>query len=282
MSSKQQYCERCEQLKVILQTITHQTIVKYNYIEASEFFIKNKNNIDIVIVLSDLKSNNSFSFLSTIKKIHCDMPFLVISESNNQHFESRNYIQRPVNFKELLEKIYILCAVDHQSLDIIVEQICQNHIQKTNALTLSEDDLWSMISLLEDYEDIIGNIIYNKDTENINVKSIHSLLQTTYNIFYTFVDEEIKNAIEPFSIVLISFADTVINIPNNKIEDSDVQEIIMMLLEDILKFIEQTVDMKKYVHSQYLLDSFISNIEFLKSRCEISEAQEDMSELEFF
>jgi hypothetical protein len=58
--------------------------------------------------------------------------------------------------------------------------------------------------------------------------------------------------------------------------------ILVLVLEDILKFIEDTVKKEQYIHSQYLLDSFISNIDYLKVAFNLIKVEENEEQLEFF
>jgi hypothetical protein len=276
-------CKRFNKVKAILEKSSNKMVSISNYTEAYNFFLKNKEKIDIVLLLSNIQNIKAFSFISHMKKVSLDMPFLIIGEKSDKHFESINYIQKPVNFKELIEKIHFLCNIDYFAIDNLITQIDNEFAQEDNILRLSEDDLVDMTALIDDYETIIAEMLYNEEREKtVNAKDIHMLLQKTYNTFYTFIDEDIKDAIEPFSLILISFANTITNVSFRKDTSNDIYEVIMLLLEDILSFIETSIHSKCYIHSQYLLDSFISNIEYLKVKCGLTKEVEDEEQLEFF
>jgi response regulator RpfG family c-di-GMP phosphodiesterase len=280
---KNYLCKRFEQTKVLLQRAVNEISIFYDYESPYKFFLENQNSIDLILILSNIDNNKAFSFLSHIKKISLDIPFLIIGEKSTKHLEAMNYIQKPLNQKELLEKIHYLCVINHFVIDeFINESKVEFEVQRTT-LSLSKDDLLDISLLVDDYENIVAELLYSKDIEkSLSSKDIHTLLQRTYNTFYTFIDEDIKDAIEPFSIILISFANTMSKISFKEHGSKEAYEILVLVLEDILKFIEDTVKKEQYIHSQYLLDSFISNIDYLKVAFNLIKVEENEEQLEFF
>jgi hypothetical protein len=279
-------CHKFEQLNMLLDKVTNKTVVVEDYSLGYDYFVENKNAIDLIIVLININNIESFSLISKIKKVSLDIPFLLIGDSNQSNFDAVNFVKKPVMFKELIEKIYLLCSINYSEIDKIILETDQEFQNRQNSLSLHKDELAEISSLIEDYESHIGELLFNGDIrpELVDTRELHVLLQKTYNMFFTFIDDEIKDAMEPFSIVLISFANTISNVQFDENTTEDVYEVVMLLLEDVVKYIESTVIKGEYIHSQYLIDSFIANLQYLQQRCHIDSKnlQKEEEQLEFF
>jgi CheY-like chemotaxis protein len=287
-----QECSRLEQTSHFLEMAMGRVITVNNFSSAYEVFKENSKYFNLIILSTELEHASGFHFISNIKKIQKNIPYLFISNNKDselfksQGSTAKNFLLKPVNFKELLEKIYTLCLVNHKEIDDIIKDYDVNYKNAKDQLILSQEDLKEMEFLIDDFEILISEMICLSTKTvcyQVGMKEIHELLQKTYNIFYTFIDEDIKDAIEPFAIALLSFINCVDNIELESNSREDIFETIILLLEDTLKFIEDTVNREKYLHSQYLVDSFIANIDYLKLKSGmISTEENDLSELDFF
>jgi DNA-binding response OmpR family regulator len=285
-------CTRLEQTNNFLKSVVGNVILCDNYASAYEIFQQNARYFNLIILSTELSKESGFYFISNVKKLQRDTPFLFIStnaESEyflNQGCTAKNYLLKPVNFKELLEKIHTLCFVNHKEIDEIIKTYDKVYQSNKNRLALSDDDLKEIEFIIDDYEVLISEMICVSSKEscyNVSMNEVHQLLHKTYNVFYTFIDEDIKDAIEPFALAILSFINCVDNLEIKSNNRDTIFETMILLLEDILGFIEDTVRHKVYMHSQYLVDSFIANIDYLKVQSGMMNQEEDKhSQLDFF
>jgi hypothetical protein len=252
--------------------------------EATEMLNDYPDYFDIVIIFSTAFSTESFLFINRLKKINSNLEYINISEPHEVLSDYNHCMFEPVRSKQLLEKVYNLCIFDYKTLDTFLFDVEKEYKSQRTALEISEDDLIDMSDLIDDFENIISELIYDPsmNIEDIDFANANILLQRTYNVFYTFIDEDIKDAIEPFSIALLSFIDTVHSIEVSHHNSKLVLDGIVLILEDILRFIQNTVNTGHYIHSQYLLDSFLSNIECLKGQAGLIEEEDDEDDCMFF
>jgi DNA-binding response OmpR family regulator len=284
-------CIRLEQTHDFLEKVVGNVIISSSYVEAFDIFKENLQYFNLIILSTELSQESGFHFISNVKKLKKDIQFLFISTNKdsdlflNQGCTAKNYLLKPINFKELIEKIHTLCLVNHKEIDDIIKEYDINYKKSKDSLSLSVEDLKDMEFLIDDFEILISEMICVSTKNmcyNVEMAELHQLLQKTYNVFYTFIDEDIKDAIEPFALSLLSFINCIDSIKIKSEKREDIFETLILLLEDILGFIENTVKIGVYLHSQYLVDSFISNIEYLKVQSGLKEVSDNDVSLDFF
>jgi response regulator RpfG family c-di-GMP phosphodiesterase len=272
-----------------LSSIVERLIIEDNQSKAYELF-KNYH-FDLVIIGTEIPANTVYKFLVAIRKVKKDIPFIFISptiKDNSiifQKFGLNNYLIQPVNFKSLLEKIYMLCLMNRNQFNSIIDDYMKQIINKKK-LVIDSDDIEKMVDLTDDFESVIADMLYtcyNLSYYQDNLDEIYKVLESTYNLFYTFIDEDIKKAVEPFAQSIMSFMESIKDIKLTEDNKEEVLELLILLLEDVLHFIENTSLTGEYIHSQYLIDSFLSNVNYLKSKVGlIDEVSDDDSQLDFF
>jgi arsenate reductase-like glutaredoxin family protein len=284
LHDKNKSCKSYEKITFLLQKTFYSVHQCDTYTDADAMLKEYPNYFNIVILFATSFSTEPFLFINKLKKINKNIQYINITEEQEFKFESIHCLYQPINEKELLEKIYNLCIFDYTILDMYLSQVEKEYKEQKTALELSKDDLVDMAELIDDFETSISELIYTPDMKigDINLHDTNVLLQKTYNVFYIFIDEEIKSAIEPFSIALLSFIDTIHSLQINEDNLKIILDSIVLILEDILKFIQSTVQTEHYIHSKYLMDSFISNIEYLKIEAGLLDVAEAGDDLEFF
>jgi CheY-like chemotaxis protein len=272
--------------KVVIEDSYHNVIDKY-------FNKEHQVHFDLIILNMDLLKVDGFAFVSSIRKIDNNIPYLFINGNNDsnflryQEFNKIDYIKQPLSFLNLLTKIYSLVSLN------MIERIVNEYTLRKNKefrdrLKISEHDLDDMIFLIDDFELFISDMICSEDIHkycDIDLIRLHKLLHHTYNLFYTFANEDIKQTLEPFALSVLSLTNCLNHISCSESIDNmnHVSEILTLLLDDLLKFIIETVEKKEYIYSQYLIDSFISNVSYLETQTGISAPfTDDDTELDFF
>jgi response regulator RpfG family c-di-GMP phosphodiesterase len=277
-----------------LYSIVNVLYVEEDQQKAFELFkssFESQDPIQLVIIGTEIPSNIVYRFITAIRKINKKIPFIFISptiKDNSiiyQKFGLDNYLIQPVNFKSLLKKIHNLCFVDTTQIDEVINEYLekQHHSRK---LLIDSDDIEKMVDLTHDFETVIANMLYNcyhLSYYQNNLDEIYKVLHSTYNLFYTFIDEDIQKAVGPFAESILSFMDSVRSIELTEDNKEEILEILILLLEDVLHFVERTSLKGEYIHSYYMLDSFLSNVEYLKLKVGlIEEANDDDGDLDFF
>jgi DNA-binding NarL/FixJ family response regulator len=260
----------------------------------NKYFQDKNNSFDLIIINMELLKVNGFAFISSIRKIDNHIPYLFITKNNDtnflmyQEFKKIDYVSLPINYVELLNKVHSLTSYAIIK-NIVDEYRLDKHQELNQKLQVLEQDLEDMLFLIDDFEIYISDMICSNDINNycdMDLIKLHKLLHKTYNLFYTFIDEDIKEQLEPFAISVLSLTNCLnnINCDNDGIyKDDSVSEVLTLLLEDILKFITETAKRKKYINTQYFIDSFISNVSYLETKIGISDKfTEDDTELDFF
>jgi DNA-binding response OmpR family regulator len=250
--------------------------------------------IDLIILDTELLRVKGFAFISSIRKINKNIPYLFISknDANNsllyQRFSKIEYLVKPINYSDLLAKIYKL------SYYHVFEQISFEHAVIDTSDTeikykLTHEDLDEIICLADDFEIFISDMISNVDIQkynNIDLLRLHKLLHKAYNVLYMFIAEDIQKRLEPFAISILSVTNCLdnINVDEPRTNTEVVSETLILILEDLLAFIEKIIDKGKYIYSEYLIDSFISNVEYLEIQLGLTTKDENDEEenLDFF
>jgi CheY-like chemotaxis protein len=285
---------KTDSMYMFLEQLVGNIIVEGDATFAFEkYFDKFNNEINLIVLNTELLRVKGFAFISAIRKINKDIPYLFISknESNNlllyQRFSRIEYLLKPINYADFLAKIYKLSHY-HIFEQIAYDHCVEGHKDNEIKFNLSQEDLDDIISLSDDFEVFIADMISSVDVQKYNcidLLRLHKLLHKAYNILYTFINEDIQKRLEPFAISILSVTNCLDNINLNNIEtDTEiVSETLILILEDLLAFIEKIAHHGKYIYSEYLIDSFISNVEYLEIQLGLTKKDsEDTDDLDFF
>jgi CheY-like chemotaxis protein len=267
-----------KELKDILSEFVNEVYIASDGKEAYKIFRqlkKNKTRLDILITDIVMPNMDGLRLIRHVKRTYSKLPCIVLSAFTNKNDIYRaiqqnilGFVEKPLEIKELLSVIRLALQVLNENHKIF--NILKQHDYK-DLVALDDSDVTELVSLSEDLEDFANSLLYydsnDKDSYKIYFKQFQDFIVGCNNTFYLYINEDAKKYILSFSMAINKLYQFLYEI---KIDDlcvintNDLLDIIISITDDIVGYVNLILKEKYFVDSNYFIDSFLSDIQYLK------------------
>lgn len=165
--------------------------------EGLEKFIKNQNEIEIIVSDINMPNLNGLDMVAKIKEVTANIPVIYTTAHTDSHYLKNalelnidKYISKPLQMKDLTVNIVDLVLKYRKQKTL--EALAKNLVQTTTKNSQIQLDMETKLELLDHkvkhYETLIDNLVFMVHLDKVgNITSVSSKFKT----FFGFTDDEI-------------------------------------------------------------------------------------------
>jgi YesN/AraC family two-component response regulator len=266
------------EIKYILEEYVNSVYTASNGKEGYITFKKlKKDGIRVDMLITDIIMPNmdGLKLIKHVQRIYSKIPCIVVSAFSNKEDIYRaiklnilGFVEKPMDFMQLINIIKLGLEVTNENQKIF--KILEKHVNKDKVL-LDDTDKQELNVLIEELDEFSNSLLYydasDKDSYKKYFTEFKNLAIACNNTFYLYINEEAKKYILQFSVA--------INKLYQFLYDTDIEnycvlninellDIIISITDDIVGYISLILKENYFVDSNYFIDSFLSDIQYLK------------------